>query len=301
MNVKYTPFLAHKTPSAASVDRLWKGSIDMHIHFAPDPGMERRFDGLETVVAAKDAGMRALVLKSDHCPTIQIAYAAQRAIPEVAVFGSINIETCTTGGLGEYTAEIIETNAKMGAKVLWFPTFGSAFSRKYMGKEGGLTIFNEDGKLIPVVYDILDVVKRYDMVLCSGHMSYEESEALFIAAEDKGIVKKVVTHPLCDVIWPAFTMDQMKRLAELGAYIEHVYRCCLPLVNSLPPERYVEAVREIGADKTIMATDFAQISDTSPAEGMRQFIATMLQLGISEDDITLMVKTNPAKLLDLNE
>jgi hypothetical protein len=35
------------------------------------------------------------------------------------------------------------------------------------------------------------------------------------------------------------------------------------------------------------------------AEGMRQCIAATLQLGITEEEITLMVKRNPASVLDL--
>jgi predicted TIM-barrel fold metal-dependent hydrolase len=85
----------------------------------------------------------------------------------------------------------------------------------------------------------------------------------------------------------------------MGVFIEHCYHCCLPLFGAYRPEKYVKAIRLIGANRTILSTDFGQITDTSPAEGMRQCIATMLQLGISEEEITLMVKQNPAKLLDL--
>jgi hypothetical protein len=78
--MKYLDFFKYKTPSAEVVDRCWKGGIDMHIHFAPDLGVVRRFDGYQTALAAKDAGMRAIVLKSPHIPTIQTAFACN-AIP----------------------------------------------------------------------------------------------------------------------------------------------------------------------------------------------------------------------------
>lgn len=299
MEIKKSAFSSFKAPPAAVVDRLWKGSIDMHIHFAPDANMDRRYDGLECALEARNAGMRGLVLKCDFSPTTLVAFAAQRAVPEVDVFGSINIESCTTGGLGEHTAETIEVHAKMGCKVVWFPTFDSVYSRKYAGKEGGLTVLQEDGALKPVVYDILDVVKKYNMVLCNGHLSPEETIALFTAAREKGITKMVVTHAMVDVIWPPFTMEEMKTLVDMGAYIEHTYRNCLPLVNSYSPLNYVNAIHELGAEHTIISTDFGQISDSSPAEGMRTFIATMLQMGVSEENVSLMVKTNPAKLLDL--
>jgi hypothetical protein len=299
--MKYLAFFKYKTPPADVVERCWKGSIDMHIHFSPDPGVVRRFDGYQTALAARDAGMRAIVLKSPHIPTIQTAYAVQRALPEIAVFGSINIEYSTTGGLAETALTAIENSAKMGAKVIWFPTSDAAFACNAIpGMEGkGITILNADGKLKAIVPKILEIVKKYDMVLCNGHLSYPESLALFGEAKNQGITKMIATHPLVDVVWEPYTLEEIQNLADMGVFIEHCYRCCMPLLGSYRPEKYVEAIRLIGAERTVLSTDFGQITDVSPAEGMRQCIATMLQLGVSEEDVTLMVKQNPAKLLDL--
>jgi hypothetical protein len=299
--MKYLEFFKYKTPSEDLVERCWKGSIDMHIHFAPDPGIVRRFDGYQTALAARDAGMRAIVLKSPHIPTIQTAYAVQRALPGIVVIGSINIENATTGGLGETALIAIENSAKMGAKVIWFPTSDAAFAcNSIPGMEGkGISILEPDGTLKPIVPKILEIVKKYNMVLCNGHLSYPESLALFEEGKKQGIIKMIATHPLVDVLWEPYSLEEIQHLADLGVFIEHCYRCCMPLLGSYRPEKYVEAIRLIGANRTILSTDFGQITDVSPAEGMRQFIATMLQMGISEEDVTLMVKNNPAKLLDL--
>jgi hypothetical protein len=299
--MKYPDVFKYRTPSEELVERCWKGSIDMHIHFAPDPAIVRRFDGYQTALAARDAGMRAIVLKSPHIPTVQTAFAVQRALPEITVFGSINIENATTGGLGETALAAIENSAAMGAKVLWFPTSDAAFACSATpGMKGkGLTILEAGGKLKAIVPEILAIVKQYGMVLCSGHLSYPESVALFEEAQRQGIDKMIATHPLADVLWEPYTLEEIHRLAAMGVYIEHCYRCCMPLLGSYRPEKYVEAIRLIGAHQTILSTDFGQITDASPAEGMRQFIATMLQMNVGEEDITLMVKQNPAKLLDL--
>jgi hypothetical protein len=299
--MKHFDFFKYKTPLADVVDRCWKGSVDMHIHFAPDPGVVRRYDGYQTALAAREAGMRAIVLKSPHIPTIQTAYAVQRALPEIAVFGSINVEYATTGGIGYTAIAAVENSAKMGAKVVWFPTSDAAFACSATpGMEGkGIAILEAGGKLKAIVPKILEVVKKYNMVLCSGHLSYPESIALFEEAKRQGIAKMVATHPLADVLWEPYALEEVKNLADMGVFVEHCYRCCMPLLGSYRPEKYVEAIRLIGASRTILSTDFGQITDASPAEGMRQCIATMLQLGVSEEDVTLMVKHNPAKLLDL--
>ena len=48
-----------------------------------------------------------------------------------------------------------------------------------------------------------------------------------------------------------------------------------------------------------MSTDLGQAHNPAPAEGMRMMIATMLKCGITEKEIELMVKVNPARLLGL--
>jgi hypothetical protein len=285
--MKYLEFFNYKTPQADTVERCWKGSIDMHIYFSPDPGIIRRFDGYQTALAACDAGMRAIVLKSPHIPTIQTAYAVQRALLGIAVFGSINIEYPTTGGLGETALIAIENSAKMGAKLIWFPTSGAAFACSAIpDMEGrGITILNAGGGLKSIVPKILELVKLYNMVLCNGHLSYAESAVLFKEAKDQGITKMIATHPLVDAVWEPYTMEETQSLADMGVFIEHCYR--------------VNAIRLVGASRTILSTDFGQISNVSPVEGMRQYIATMLQLEIIEEELTLMVKRNSAKLLEL--
>jgi len=280
------------------IENLYRGSIDMHIHPAPDPAWARRMDTIETALAAEQGGMRAIVVKSFYFPTALAAQAAGHVVKDVTVFGSVTIGYGNTGGL-EYAAEIIENNAKVGCKVVWFPAFDAAHHRAGIGQPGGIRILNEDGTLKNEAQDILNVIKQYDMVVCKGHMSYEETEALFDAAVQRGIAKMVVTHPLSDS-WGQFTNDQIRHLADMGAYVEHVFGSLMPRLGSVDPADYVDMVKAIGAERSIMSTDLAQCMDPTPAEGMRFFIGTMLQFGCTEDEIRLMCQTNPAKLLDLD-
>ena len=62
----------------------------------------------------------------------------------------------------------------------------------------------------------------------------------------------------------------------------------------------VDAIRYIGAEHCIMGTDLGQYYNPPPAEGMRMFIALLLKNGITENEIELMAKMNPAKLLGLD-
>lgn len=281
------------------IDGIWKGSIDMHIHPGPDPLAERPIDSISVAQIAERAGMKGVVLKSFSYNTVSDAYLIERhLVSELRVFGSVVIGDTTTGGLA-CAAGTIEAMAKIGCKVVWFPAMDSKWCRSYLGREGGICILNEDGTLKDEVYDILEVIKQYGMVVCSGHMSYEESTKMFDAAIEKGITKMVATHPLAEL--SRFTLEQIQELAQKGVYIEHVYGTLMPRLGNMDPSDYVDCVKLIGADKCIMGTDLAQVWDMSPADGMRHFIAMMIQFGCTPEEVELMSKRNPARLLDIEE
>ena len=61
-----------------------------------------------------------------------------------------------------------------------------------------------------------------------------------------------------------------------------------------------EQIQELGADNCIIGTDFGVYTLPEPVEGLREFIAALMDLGMPIDDIQKLVKTNPAKLLGLD-
>ena len=281
----------------AQIDRLYEGSIDMHIHVAPDPAWDRRMNTYETALAAQAGKMKGFVAKSFYYPTTTESLITSDVVEGVTAFGSVTIGYGATGGL-EHAAEIIENHAKIGCKVIWFPAFDAWYCRKGIGGQGGIYILDEQGELKQEAKDVLKVAAKYDMVVCKGHMSYEETERLFSEAVKLGITKLVNTHPLADT-WGPFTLEQNKHLADMGAYTELTLGQLMPRMGAMDPADYVDLVKEIGAERMIMSTDFAQCMDPTPAEGMRYFIGTMLQFGCTDEEVEWMAKTNPAKLLDL--
>jgi len=278
------------------VDRLYNGSIDMHVHCAPDPEWHRRCDAFEVADEAERGGMRAVVLKSFFYNPVVDAYLADQRHENVSIFGSVTIGYSTTGGL-EYAAYTVEEHAKMGAKVVWFPAFDSqygGFNKKYPG----LYILNEDKTLKQEAIDVLEVVKKYDMVLCKGHMSYEETKALFKKAVEMGIDKIVLTHPLADS-WGRFTDEQILELVDMGSYCEFVGGNMFPRLGSMDPADYVDMIHKVGAQRCILSSDAGQCMDPTPAESFRYFIAMMVQFGCTEEEVRIMCQDNPARLLGL--
>ena len=296
-----TPF--PKTPSAETIASLLEGSVDMHIHVPPENGVTRRFDVIQTTQEASKYGMRGVVLKNHNAPTTIATYAINRMLPEgsTEAFGSIVIEYNTTAGLNEYTAQCVEGQAKMGCKMVWFPTFDSWWHRNFNALKGtGIHLLDENGKLHPACVEVLEVAKEYDMCVGSGHIAYDECAALFEEAQRMGITKLVATHPMSETSRIPYNMEQMRHLIDCGAVIEHCWRNCLPQLKSFDPHRYVDAVRELGAENSLLSTDFCQVTDPSPAEGLRTFIGVMLQFGCTPEEITWMVKTNPYRLLGIS-
>ena len=60
-----------------------------------------------------------------------------------------------------------------------------------------------------------------------------------------------------------------------------------------------DAVRQVGPETTVMATDYGQAENPSPVEGMRRYIGEILSLGFDQAEIDRMTQLNPASLLDI--
>jgi hypothetical protein len=284
-----------------TVDELLRGAVDMHLHSGPDV-FPCRVDALEAAKQARQVGMRAIVIKNHSYPTTPLALTVGQLVPEVTVFGSI----CLDYEIGGLNAEALERHAAMGAKIAWMPTFSSNNSRDKMRKLGmelkgeGFSILDNKGKLLPAIGKILDIIKEHKMVLASGHISPQEGFALVAKARETGIEKIVITHPSdFEFVEQAYTVDELCRLAQMGAYIEQTVISMLPTEFCHDPQERVKTIKTIGAEHCLMSTDLGQYWNFPPAEGMRFFMSILLRNGLSANEIEVMAKKNPAKLLDL--
>ena len=173
-----------------------------------------------------------------------------------------------------------------------------------MKKQGlsqeGISILDEKGKLLSVIHDILVLIKQYDMILATGHISVEESFTLVEAACQTGLPKIVITHPLLDKLGACLDLEQQRQMVARGAFIEHCFVAAMPL-GGFHPKKIAEAVKAVGAEHCVLSTDFGQAHNPAPADGMRMAIATMLLCRLTEQEVELLVKVNPAGLLDLDQ
>ena len=279
----------------SNVDRILEGAVDIHVHFGPDPKVERRAGAIDVAKQAREFGMQGLVLKSHEYPTHPVAFTTAQAVPGLTLLGGIALDV-EVGGLNPMA---VEATAQMGGRVVWMPTFSAKADRESKGLGGGIYLLDDDGRLVPEVFAILEVIKAHDMVLATGHISTAESMTLVQEARSMGISRIVVTHGTTMSYWTGMTVEDMKALAGMGAYIEHCLHVMMPTTYRMDPKELVQTVSAIGPEKCILSTDFGQDFHPMPAEGMRMGIATMLRAGMEEVEVGMLVKDNPARLLGL--
>lgn len=269
------------------------GLIDMHIHTSPDVNI-RSMDDLQSARDAVDSDMSAVVFKSHITITADRATIAEKVVQGARVFGGIVLNDAV-GGLNP---SAVEAAIKLGAKVIWMPTFSA---NNHIVKEGGnkkgLTVLTDEGKLRTEMYDIFDLMKQQQPVLATCHLSVPEILILVHEALKIGLTNIVITHPEAPCVdMPTYIQ---KELGNLGICFERCYVSTYSIGGNVPLERIVYDIREVGIESTILASDFGVASLPSAVQGMKAYISVLLSSGFSKQDICLMAGENPAKLLNL--
>lgn len=275
------------------------GAVDFHVHADPDPFHERRLDVLDLALQAKEAGMKAIVAKCHHFGTAPLAYLVNKIVSGFTLLGSLTLNS-EAGGLNP---EIVEVAARSGTKVIWMPTSSSVVDRGRMKSNhkasNGISLIDKENKLLPAVLSILEITKENDIVLGTGHISIPEIYALTAEAVRMGI-KVTITHPLNSSFGSMLAVDQQKELVAMGAYIEQCFVSCMPILGGLSPKVMVDHIKAVGEEHCILSTDFGQALHPTPPEGFRMMVANMIQFGLSEKELEILVKVNPSKLLGLD-
>jgi len=270
---------------------ILKGTIDLHLHAGPDV-RERKLTYLEAALQARDAGMKAILIKSHSTITADIAALIQPLVKDLIVFGGVALNY-PLGGLNPVA---VETALKLGAKQVWMPTLSSANQHQYEGKKGGMTIVGRDGRLKKEVMDILEILSRHDVILSTGHLSQDEIIALVRESFKMKIKKILVTHP--DHFFIQMPVRVQKELARKDVFFDR----CLPTYSTSPltMEEMAKRIKEVGVTSTVLTSDFGQPENPFPVEGLKIYIQQLSKFGFSEKEIDQMVRINPGVLLNIS-
>lgn len=277
------------------MDNLLHGVFDLHIHTAPDV-TPRKCSDLELARRLQAAGMAGCAIKSHYADTAGRAAVLQELYPELRIAGGITLNR-SVGGLNP---QAVERTAQMGGRLVWFPTLEAREYQRYRrGNDGSdlspfLTVWDEDGKLLPQVYEVLEVAARYHMVVGTGHLSAPEGLAVVRAAREQKVERVVLTH--ADNPANQYTLEEQRRAVEQGALVEHCY--FTTYYQRTPLEEIIRQIRGVGCENVILSTDFGQPASPYSDQGMLEYMQRLLEAGISQSDLEQMTSTTPRRLLE---
>jgi predicted metal-dependent phosphotriesterase family hydrolase len=196
-------------------------------------------------------------------------------------------------------------------KIVWLPTHGSANHKSFFAKKadaGGIRVIDGSGNVIPQLRKVLKLIAKADIIFATGHVSVPEVLASVKAAKEEGVRKVLVTHAMQSP--GELSIDDLKRCVENGAFIEHCYvsylmgpQAHLEWMRSgwkhISMALFADAIKAVGAEHCVMATDLGQYLNPTPADGFKEFILGLKSKGITDGQIDWMAKKNPARLLGL--
>jgi hypothetical protein len=291
--------------------KLLRGVIDMHLHSAPCL-YDRPFDDIECALQARDAGYRALVLKSIWSPNGDRVELVRKVVPGIHLFGGMVLNH----SVGGFNPHAMRAAVGLGAKVVWMPTVHAKNHIDYfgvptypwlalrvpglsLGSPPPLRVVDGRGNLLPEVTEILEIAASTNVVIATGHIDAEEIFVLLKQAREIGLDKVVCTH----VGWHCtdWSLDDMKRMADMGAFLEFTINPCMPARQRRDPQVFASNILAVGPERCITSTDLGQRDNAHPVEGYRMFIRILMNNGLSDCDIDLIARRNPAWLLDLPE
>ena len=308
---------------------LIRGTIDMHVHTAPDIA-PRKTDDLELAKTAAEAGMGGLILKSHLGSTVERAYLLNQIVPGIRVFGSVTLNF-PIGGLNPFA---VDSYVRLGAKEVWMPSLSAEYTLNYQrahvplqdriafnqahggasppasmkvqpgdpwpwSKDGrGISIFDEKGKIVAEVWTILEILAASKTILGTGHLSVPETHSLADAARQMGVKRILATHP--EYMAPLGLEDQIA-LARKGVFFE---RCFVLTTEStkavggfLPFEVIVKNIRTVGVESTVLGTDFGQAKNIHPVAAMKDYLQRLAEAGFQDSEIETMAVKTPMALL----
>ena len=183
--------------------------------------------------------------------------------------------------------------------MLWFPTLEARSYQQYRHSNDGmdvsqfLSVFSDDGNLLPEVYQVLEIAAEYNMVVGTGHLSSREGLAVVRAARECGVEHVVLTH--ADNPANEYSLEEQYQAVQEGAMVEHCY--FTSYYQRTPIEVIAQQIQHVGCKSVVLSTDFGQVNSPYSDEGMLEYMHCLLQCGISEEDLFQMVCANPRSLL----
>lgn len=303
--------MSTETVATSEAWEALQDAYDLHVHVAPDV-IARRIDDLDLAAEFLAMGLRGFILKSHYFPTAERAQVVTKAVPGIRAWGAITLNH-SVGGLNPVAVELA---GRSGCKLVWMPTVDAA--NETAGRPGGtnkklpfwaqiqldlaatginpppMTVIDEDGRLTAVTTTCLELIKKHDMILATGHLGRTEIVALVKAAKAMGLRKVVVTH----AEFPSQNLSAAEQLelAEMGAIVEHCFTTMH--TGKAPWEEVLHSIKVVGPERCMISSDLGQTINPGVSEGFAMFAQTLLDGGFRAPDIRRMAVVNTTALVE---
>ena len=284
---------------------ILKGILDIHVHAGPSVA-NRQVDAADMLKEAVVAGYRGFLVKDHYFPSCMGVKMVQEHCDAQGV--EIYSSMALNNSMGLFNTLALDAAINMGAKIIYFPTVSSknhidhhkgnfVGSGKMSVPEVPVVYVDENGVMDPKAVECLKIIAEKDVVLGTGHGTAWEIDHLVEKATELGVKRILVNHPQFHI---GATYEQMTKWANLGAYIE--MNVCVftsgSKMGSLDDQVIADMLKAVPLERLILDSDMGQRGNGSPVEGMYRFIRLLMdKFGLSEADIDLIAKKNPAALL----
>ena len=246
---------------------------------------------------AKAHGMRGLVLKNHYDPTAGLAYMVRQQVPGIEVFGGVDLNL-TVGGMNPSAVEHMTQVSGGYGRVVWMSTFDAENQVRVSKENRPFVSVSRNGALLPATKDVIGVIAKHGLVLATGHVSPDEGLLLLREGQKQGVQHMVVTHAMNTPV--LMSVAQMQEAAKLGAMIEFVGGSPAGTGAGARFDSFADAIRKVGPNFCILASDLGQKNNPLPADGFGAFILALKARGFSEQELDRMARQNPATLLGLH-
>jgi len=302
------------------------GACDLEIHAGPDL-FKRIADDEEIALACRNAGMVAICIKGHSLNTARSAYFVRKHVPGIHVFGGV-VLNWAVGGINPAAAI---ASFEAGGKALWLPSLDAKCHADYFGMTGsyathdlppeerlaeghgashldfvvkgagrrpGISLL-EDGSLTKPAIEILEIVREYNGFLGTSHVSKDEIAAIVQYVRKTGRINVMITHPTYMVpnVSPAF----LKEVCGGGVYAQIATGILWPSVSNRTVNDDVEIIRKVGAENCILVSDGGITYGTMPHDMLRVHGRLLRNAGITNEELHLMMRVNPKRMLDLSD
>jgi hypothetical protein len=280
--------------------------------------------------------MQAIVFMDVFQMSNGTSWLVNRIVPEFMTYGGLILNTIY-GGMNPRAVKTAISYGD-GAKYISFGAHSTFYQASKEGRfiEGKFMPLSElypkfkkqeldrsiripvDDAPGPELDEILKLIAANPHIyMITGHVSAEEGVRLVELSEEYNIDKVLVSSAVSKIS----SMDQLYQMAD-RAFIEftlaaYTHTTSIPKTHYYIEREYasidegmerepsgglrkvVDIIKELGPERCILSTDFGVYTLPDPVEGLREFIACFLDLGIPPNDIKKLVKTNPEKLLGI--